>query len=527
MNLVGEITSVAGSLGVVSRHLRSKLALDVEGDTVTYRELEKRANQMANALIRDGVAPGDRVAVLGKDSLDSLILLFGAAKAKAIWVGVNWRLRIREVAYILSDARPRKFFVDAEFLPRLPEILERLEERPEIVTILADGQSEWPGMIAWHAGESEQPPALEYAPDDVVAQTYTSGTTGNPKGVQLPNRSFYAVAQALRAADDPWIDWTHEDVSLLFVPTFHIGGLWWLIRGLAVGSTNVVLRSFHPGRILETIPRHRVTKTCMVPAMMQVLLNEPGCDRCDFSSLDTIVYGGSPISEALLEEGLEAFGCRFSQVYGMTETGNCAVSLRPEEHRAGDPGLLRSAGRPFPGVRIRVVDRAGTELGPREIGEIHISSPARMAGYWNLPEATAETLLADGFIRTGDAGYVDEAGYVYICDRIKDMIISAGENVYPAEIESVIRALPGVADVAVIGVPDDLWGESVKAVVVERNGSALSARDVIQQVRANLAEFKVPKTVDLVDELPRNASGKVLKTRLRAPFWEGRERRVN
>jgi acyl-CoA synthetase (AMP-forming)/AMP-acid ligase II len=260
--------------------------------------------------------------------------------------------------------------------------------------------------------------------------------------------------------------------------------------------------------------------------MLQVLLMEPGIQSADLSSLETVVYGGSPISPSLLERAMEVFGCGFCQLYGMTETGNVAVCLRPEDHRGADRRRLSAAGRPLPGVEVRILDERRNELGAGAVGEIALRSPARMVRYWKQPEASAKT-MADGWVLTGDAGYRDEEGFVYVCDRLKDMIICAGENIYPAEIENIVRAHEGVADVAVIGVPDELWGESVKALVVPRPGFALRAGDILRHARTHLAEFKVPKSVDFVEQLPRNASGKLLKELLRQPYWQGCERRVN
>jgi long-chain acyl-CoA synthetase len=355
----------------------------------------------------------------------------------------------------------------------------------------------------------------------VVVQIYTSGTTGRPKGVQLPNRSFFALAQQMEAVADPWIGWTSDSVSLLFVPLFHIGGLWWLVRGLALGSTNVVLRGFEPASILRAIPDYRVTKTCMVPAMAQVLLMEPGCRTTDFRSLETIVYGGAPIRTGLLKEAMAVFGCDFCQIYGMTETGNMAVCFRPEAHRRADDVRLRAAGTPLPGVAVRIVDAKQAPVGVGLTGEIQIKSPAAMKGYWHCPDSV-EPAAADGWIQTGDVGYQDEDGFIYICDRLKDMIISAGENIYPAEIEQVIGSHPAVLDVAVIGVPDRLRGEAVKALVVRASDAPVRAADLVRYARAQLAEFKVPKLIEFVDALPRNASGKILKPQLRERFGRSR-----
>jgi acyl-CoA synthetase (AMP-forming)/AMP-acid ligase II len=258
--------------------------------------------------------------------------------------------------------------------------------------------------------------------------------------------------------------------------------------------------------------------------MLQVCLSEPDCAGTDFSSLRTIVYGGSPIPRPVLETALRTFGCGFAQIYGLTETGNTAVCLRPDDHLR--PELHHAAGRPYPGVRIAIVDAEGRALGPGAIGEICIASPANMLGYWNRPEATA-AVLRDGFVHTGDAGYVDAAGYVFVCDRLKDMICTAGENVYPAEVESVLCAHPAVAEAAVIGVPDERWGELVKAIVVLRPGMAATAAELLAAARTQIADFKVPRSIDFASVLPRTPSGKIQKHVLREPYWAGRSRRVN
>jgi acyl-CoA synthetase (AMP-forming)/AMP-acid ligase II len=440
-------------------------------------------------------------------------LFFGAAKARAVSVNVNPRLAAAEVVHILTDAAARLVFVDERFTALLPAIAA-IPGGPTVVTLREDREAGMP-LGAWCGAEPDLPPSLVYDARDVVVQIYTSGTTGRPKGVQLPSRSFFAIAKQMAAEGDPWIGWTDRSVSLLFVPLFHIGGLWWLVRGLALGSTNVVLRGFDPAAILRAIPEHRVTKTCMVPAMAQVLLREPGCRDTDFSSLETIVYGGSPIAPDLLTEAMRAFGCDFCQIYGMTETGNMAVCFRPDDHRIADDRRLKAAGRPLPGVRVRIVSPDGSDAAVGVPGEIAIQSPAAMIGYWH---GGGDPAAADGWIMTGDVGYQDEDGFIYICDRLKDMIISAGENIYPAEIEHVLRRHPEVADVAVIGIPDRLRGEAAKALVVRAAGTSVRAVDLVRHARAHLAEFKVPKSLIFVNELPRNASGKVLKAQLRGLY---------
>jgi acyl-CoA synthetase (AMP-forming)/AMP-acid ligase II len=323
-----------------------------------------------------------------------------------------------------------------------------------------------------------------------------------------------------------WNRWTPEDVSLVAMPSFHIGGVGYGVWGLYGGARLVIVSEFDPADALEIIEREGVTKTFMVPAAIRMCVQHPKAADTDFSKLDYVMYGASPIPLDLLREALATFQCGFVQLYGMTETTGAATYLPPQDHDVNGNERMRSAGKPYPGVRLKIVDDENRELPVREVGEICIYSPANMLGYWNLPEATRNTLI-DGFIHTGDAGYLDEDGYVYVHDRVKDMIVSGGENIYPAEVESALFGHPAIADVAVIGVPDERWGEAVKAIVVCKPGMSASADEIIGYARSRIAGFKCPKTVDFIAELPRNPSGKILKRDLRKPYWEGRDRQVN
>jgi acyl-CoA synthetase (AMP-forming)/AMP-acid ligase II len=382
-----------------------------------------------------------------------------------------------------------------------------------------------PNFAAWLAAQNPADPKLSLDREDVYAQLYTSGTTGNPKGVRLANRSFFAILASMRAVGDPWIGWTPDDIALHNVPTFHIAGLWWAMTALSNGAGGVIMPEFVPKEVHRLVPKFRVTKACLVPAMIQMTLAEPGVEDVDWDSLGHIVYGGSPIPKVLLKRSLEVFECGLAQIYGLTETGNTAVCLRPEDHAEDE--LLMAAGRPYPGVQMKIIDEAGNELGPGQIGEVCLHSPANMVEYWHLPEATAKTLI-DGWIHTGDAGYTNERGYLFVCDRIKDMILCAAENIYPAEIESVLTAFPGVLEVAVIGIPDERWGESVHAILVPKPGAdPIRKRALLAHCREHLADFKVPTSIEIrTENLPRTPSGKIKKTILRKPYWEGRDRQV-
>jgi len=319
-----------------------------------------------------------------------------------------------------------------------------------------------------------------------------------------------------------------DAVSLVVMPLFHIAGGGWAFAGIYSGCHSVMLREVDPAEILAVMPKHGVTTTIFVPAVLQFLLQMPNIGDVDFSALESILYGASPISEDVLRRAMSAFGCKFTQAYGLTETTGAIVALPPEDHDPDNrPELLRSAGKPYGWVELRIVDPEGVDAPDGEVGEIWTRSGQNMKGYWNLPEATAEVITQDGWLRTGDAGYLKD-GYLYLHDRVKDMIVSGGENVYPAEIENVLMSHPEVADVAVVGVPDEKWGESVKAIVVRAEGSKMSEAGVIEFARASLAGYKCPKSVDFVaGPLPRNPSGKLLKRVLREPYWQGQSRRIH
>jgi long-chain acyl-CoA synthetase len=378
----------------------------------------------------------------------------------------------------------------------------------------------------WIAGCLSEDPGHVGSPDDVSMQLYTSGTTGLPKGVMLTNANLSTAVseagQTFLIADDT--------VSLVAMPLFHIGGSGWALCAMSRGGRSIILRDVDPVVLLELVATEQITEMFIVPAVLMFLLATPQLVDTDLTSLRLIFYGASPISEDVLVKCMTAFGCGFCQVYGMTETTGAITALRFEDHDPDGPrrGLLRSAGRPHPGVELRVVDPDGghdVELG--QVGEVWTRSRYNMAGYWRKEAETARTIDSDGWLRTGDAGYLDAHGYLYLHDRIKDMIVSGGENIYPAEVENVLLAHPAVADAAVIGVPDEKWGETVKAIVVLAPGARLDQSDIIAHCRDNLAHYKSPTSVEAIEVLPRNPSGKILKRELRAPYWADRGRSIN
>ena len=497
----------------------------IEGDrTRTWGELYERSIRVANALQAAGVGVQDRVAFLDKNSIEHFEVFYGCALINAVSVDINWRLAPPEVEFIVNDSAAKVLVVHADFWPVVEAIRANLTATKLIVVIGGTG-----GDIdyeTWVNSGAATDPAVVSASEDVAFQLYSSGTTGRPKGVMLTNNNFFVMLPGARTF------WKLSDdmINLVAMPLFHIGGGGWATAGQFVGSSSIIVREMDPNAVIQLIEKHKITHGFLVPAVLQFMLMMPSVKEADFSSLQLMVYGASPISLEVLTNSVETFKCDFMQVYGLTETTGATTLLPSEDHDPKGPNAhrLRSCGLPAPGVEIRIMDNdTGKELPAREVGEIWCKSPQVMKGYWNNPKATAESITPDGWFKTGDAGYRDEDGYIYIHDRVKDMIVSGGENVYPAEVESALMSHPAIADVAVIGVPHEKWGETVKAIVVKKADVAVTEAEIIEFSKGLLARFKCPTSVDWIDALPRNPSGKILKKDLRAPYWEGRERMVN
>ena len=522
MDSAERLSTVADIVRHHGRNRPDRVALYFEGQSVSYGDLDRRASRVAQGLIAAGVKPRTRIAILAKNDLAFFELWFGATKAGAVLVPVNFRLAPVEIAYVVNDAQAEFLFVGRDFYPVIEKVRGELASVRRIVALHGE-HPEWPGYAAWVAAQEPRDPALPIAAADVAIQMYTSGTTGHPKGAQLSHTNLLALMPTVTTRAGHW----HErDVSLVCMPLFHIGGSGWALLALYRGAANLMTRDFEPAAILGLIAEYRVTKALFVPAMLLFLLQAPQCRGADFSSLDLIVYGASPAPLDLLRNALRIFGCPLGQLYGLTESTGGITYLAPEDHGEHAIERMRSCGKPLDGVEIKVIDAGGEELPPGEVGEVICRSPQVMLGYWNLPEATART-IRDGWLHTGDAGYRDKDGYLYIYDRLKDMIISGGENIYPAEVESALFGHPAVADVAVIGVPDEQWGEAVKAIVVPKPGASIGAEELIAFARQRIAGFKVPRSVDFLAALPRNPAGKILKRELRKPYWGDRTRQIN
>ena len=525
-NTLEGIRSLADLVRQRAREVPARVAFVTQGRRWTYAQLDEESNRIAQGLRAAGVGPGDCVACLTKHGAECTLLLFAANKVGAVLAPLNWRLSARELEYVLGVARPKVLVADAFLAGTLAEI-----QWPVVpVRLVTDSTEDDLALPIWAAGFTAVDPGAEPLIDDVAARLFSSGTTGFPKAVDLSHRGILTQCA----------EWTGPfgyrrggTTHLNVLPTFHVSGIVNAVWMVFLGGTAVFLPEFTPQKYLAAIATHGVTDAFAVPAMLRAMVECPDIGSTDLSTLRSIAYGGSPIDEALLTRCLASFGCGFVQVYGMTEASGTLTALYPAEHDPGGPlaHLLRSVGRPGAHIEMRIVSPGeGHVCAEGEVGEVWVRSAQLMREYHGDAAATAAAFPlgrdeGGGWLRSGDAGYLQD-GYLFLHDRIKDMIISGGENIYPAEVEMLLSAHPAVAEVAVIGVPDAKWGETVKACVVVRAGAEASAAELIAYTRERLAHYKCPTSIDFVDALPRNPSGKVLKRVLREPYWSGRTRNI-
>jgi acyl-CoA synthetase (AMP-forming)/AMP-acid ligase II len=481
-------------------------AISYEGVSHTWSQWRDRIRRVAGALRAAGVGPGDRVAYLDRNNLSCLEVVLGAGSLGAATAIFNWRLAPDELDYVVRDSGAKVLFVADDLLPGVAGIADL----PTTVLL-----SEYENLIGGAEPVGIQP---EAAPDDPALVMYSSGTTGRPKGVLLSHANVLAHARNSQAA----LPIEPGSRSLVAMPLFHVGGSCYAISGFLEGVPSTLLREPTGPALLGAIAQG-CTHAFLVPAVVAGVMAAGQPAIAAFGRLKRLIYGASPMPLPLLRAAMAACpDTEFVQVYGMTEMAGAITVLSPEDHRDPDHAeRLTSAGRPFDGAELRIVDPALLE--DAEVGELWFRTPQTMVGYLGQPEATAETITADGWLRTGDIGRRDEGGYVYIVDRVKDMIITGGENVYSPEVERVLAEHPSVADVAVIGVPDDRWGESVKAFVQAADGQVVDAEKLVAFARERLAGYKVPRSIDVVEEMPRNATGKILKKVLRQPYWPDRK----
>jgi long-chain acyl-CoA synthetase len=479
------------------------------GAAVSFAELDERAARVASGFTVAGLRPGDRVLLLIPNALETFELLVGCARAGLVAVPVNWRLAADELAVVAADAGARAVVVD----PELAHLLWAVADSGIPVLRLGAPYESW--LDDAPAGA----PVVTHRPDDVVLQVYTSGTSGRPKGVLLTNRN---LATKVPGVTPRW-GLGGSSRSLLATPLFHVGALSWGLAGLHAGATTVLAGDASAATLLGHLTGDGITHTFLVPAMIARLCDEAPAGAA-FPALRTILYGASPISSDVQERALALFGPVLHQVYGLSETTGSITELAARADLPADDPLYRSAGKRYPWIELEIRDPGtGERMPPHAFGEVWTRSAQNTPGYFGLAGETAELLTEDGWLRTGDGGHLDDDGNLFLTDRVKDLVITGGENVYPAEVEAVLRRHPGVADVAVYGVPDPRWGEAVAAAVVRRD-PALTAREVVAFTDGLLAGYKRPRTVLLLDELPRNAAGKVLRRRLRDTTTEGAAR---
>jgi acyl-CoA synthetase (AMP-forming)/AMP-acid ligase II len=508
-----------------SKLLPEKAAVIFEEGRFTWAEFDERINRLANALLALGAKRGDHVAVLSKNCHEYLEAYFACARSATILTALNYRLSPGELQYVIDNSEAGIVIVSEEFLDTLEGIRPDLKLAKQYVVIgnAPEGMKAFDEIVD---AASPLAPKVEQSEDDVVLQMYTSGTTGLPKGAMLSHRNLLtnAIGCSLGMQFQP------NDCMLMVAPLYHMAAGMTTLSTILQGGPILLHGDFNPVAILDDMEGGEVTVVLLIPVMVNFLLQMPGIEERDFSSIRGIVYGASPMPVEVLRRAMEVFKCDFIQGYGQTESSAVLCVLPPEDHMLdGTPEQMKrlaSAGREVFGTEVRVVDETDADVEPGQIGEVIGRGANVMKGYWNMPEATAET-LRDGWLRTGDLGTIDEDGYVYILDRVKDMIISGGENVYSREVEEALHMHPAVADAAVIGVPDEQWGESIKAVVVLAEGQTATEKEIIDFCRGKLAGYKRPRSVDFMTELPRNLSGKVLKKILREPYWQSRDRQVS
>jgi acyl-CoA synthetase (AMP-forming)/AMP-acid ligase II len=492
---------------------------------ISYGEANDQINRLAQAFVDGGIEKGARVAILSKNSVEYMFVYYGASKAGVVPVTLNYRLVASEWAYIINDAEAEMVYVAGEYIDQIDDIRDDLRTAKKLVAIGGTERSGWTEFYDWIADQPSSPPEVAHSPEDDAVQMYTSGTTGFPKGAVLSQNSL-TVNLAQTA---PAIDIRPNDRLLMVAPMFHVAGAWVAFSANQRGASLYIQPEFDPAEVVRAMDEDGIQCALLLPVMIQACVQMvPDAAQRSFPDLRLMMWGASPIAAGTLRSAMDIFKCEFVQAYGMTELSPVATTFSYADHlRAMDdsPGLLESAGRAITGTEIRIVDEDDNPVQNGTMGEIVVRGPQVMKGYWNRPEETAAA-IRDGWMHTGDAGTLDDEGYMYIKDRVKDMIVSGAENVYPKTVETVLFTHPYIADAAVIGVPHEKWGETVKAVVVLRNGSTVSEDDIIDFCRDKMGGFERPTSVDFIEAIPRNASGKVLKRELREPYWEGHGRRV-
>jgi acyl-CoA synthetase (AMP-forming)/AMP-acid ligase II len=495
-----------------------KLALIDEKGRKNFREVNHRVNQIIHTLQDKGFEKGDRIAVLLYNCNEYAELFFALAKAGFVLVTINYRLLAGEFLYILKNAEPKAFIFAEDFLEAVASIRGEIQSVKAFIVVGSDVYSnnidEFEVMIADYPTDE---PYTEVSEDDLAIIMYTSGTTGVPKGAMITQKNIMAALfnQFSDVCPHP------DDILFNLPPLYHMGAALTFLTYFYRGCTHVTIRQFDPLETLEWSQKERPTVTHLVPAMQNMIMNQPGVEEYDLSSIRVMIYGASAMMVSQLKQSMNLFQCKYFQFAGLTEVTGHLTTLMPEDHVMEGPlekvKRLGSAGREVMGLEVKIVDENGQECAPGVPGEEIARGDAIMAGYWKMPDETKRT-IKEGWLYTGDICTRDQGGYIYYVDRSKDMINRGGENVYPREVEEVIATHPGVFEVAVIGVPDDRLGEEIKAVIVPKSGYHIRGEDIIDLCKEHLAAYKKPRSIDFVDELPKNPTGKILKRVLRESY---------
>jgi acyl-CoA synthetase (AMP-forming)/AMP-acid ligase II len=493
-------------------------ALITNSQQINYAQLNQHAGRVCSGLLAMELQKQSRIAILTANRPEFFEIWQGTSMAGHVLTPVNTRLAPKEIAFILEDSQAQVVFADNSIQLDVLNAVRNVSAIQQLYII--DGDSAWPSYSEWRDTHRHAEEPGRQRVGATVVQMYTSGTTGFPKGVELSHDAVLACVGSMMGQTK----WPAGEVALVTAPLFHTAGSAYAQCALQSGGSVVLLEELSPQAVLAAIEKYAVSQALLVPALIRMLLASPACATTDFSSLKRVLYGASPIPVSTLQRALQMFCCDFEQGYGLTETVGPIAMLRPQDHDSSP--RMQSCGKAVPGTEIRVMDSDGNQCATGEVGEITVSGRQLMKAYWNRPE-DSRNAIRDGWLYTGDAGFFDADGYLYIHDRIKDMIVSGGENIYPAEVEKALSACSGVADVAVIGVPDERWGEAVKALVILQPGSSTTAADISDHARQHIAGFKCPKSIEFIDTIPRNPSGKILKKILREPYWAGFDRRVS
>ena len=502
-----------------AKRYSQKKALIMGDSYLTFGNLNELANRLAHGLLSLGVGSGDRVAAMAENCLEFVVINYAVAKCGAILVPVNFRYKKAELVYVVNNSEPRVLIYGPEFVSLVDEARGEFAVPVRLIAISGESLDSGLTMNGLMEDRPTSEPSVVVNPESPAVIMYTSGTTGVPKGVLFSHATYFNLYAGLVVEGDMG----HNEVAMVGMPLFHNGGLNATLQpALMMGNTAVIMgKGFDPDEVLDAVGRYGITVVLWVPTQLAMMVNHPGSTKYDVSSLKKIWYGSSVISPTVLKASMDLFKSSFYQWYGQTETGMVTV-LRPEDHDERS----HCTGREMFNADIRVVDQEGRDTPVGEAGEIiSVQKPLGMIGFHKMEEATRQT-IREGWIYTGDVARVEGGGYLTIVGRTRDMIISGAENIYPKEIEDAIITHPGVEEVAVIGIPDEVWGESVCAVVVPKKGYQVDEATIIEFCAARLSGYKKPKRVEFREELPKNAAGKVTKNVLREPFWAGRQRHV-